>query len=109
MWLTQNLPPGSKVIIERYGPFLSQEKHQVVYVRSLVEEGIQQLESEKIDYVVGNSQNLSEFVIAREDPVVQQEVENQLLQVNMWLNQHSPEKIFVGPFDTIVHVYKIPR
>lgn len=107
-WMNENLPPGSTVLIDRYGPFLPQEHHNVIYQNSILVKDMAQYQAEGVDYMVGNSLNFANLIQARSDPTKKVSIEQQLLRANIILTQLSPEKEFVGGFGLSVRIYKIP-
>lgn len=53
-WLQVSIPRGMKVVIERYGPYLSERSGQVEYVASAAQKGIEAYRAEGVDYLVIN-------------------------------------------------------
>jgi hypothetical protein len=109
-WLQENLPVGSTVVIDDFGPYVSSANHNVIYTSSIATQDLQEYQAQGVDYLVGNERNLLLWLNERHhpDPEERQKVEQQLIRVNIILTQLTVEKEFIGADGVRIRLYKVP-
>ena len=110
-WLYSNLPQGSSVVIDKYGPYLSSEHHQVAYVASIFEKDLQAYRDASVDYLVVNQMNYMLILNAAPDPRTSETRQLQLSRASQIVTELPLEKEFTGPAvfanGMRVHVYRL--
>ena len=96
-WLQANLPHGSKVVIDGWGPYLDSTHHTVVYVPYIGNQDLQEYLDDQVDYLVLNSINISRIISAQSDPRASEIVALQTNRLSQIMQKASLEQEFVGP------------
>lgn len=96
-WMQPNLPQGSKVIIDAWGPYLETTHHDVIYVDAIGDHDLQTYREEKVNYIVLNSINLSRLISAGSDPRAAATIALQSSRIHQIVTELPLERRFTGP------------
>ena len=97
-WLQVNLPHGSRVVVDSWGPYLDSPHLDVVYVGFIGDKDLQTYRDEQVDYLVVNSISLlRQVVVGQSDPKAGELVETRARSVEQIMKELPLEREFVGP------------
>ena len=97
-WLQANLPHGSRVVIDSWGPYVDSSQLDAVYVGFIGDKDLQTYRVEQVDYLVVNSISLlRQVVVGQSDPKAGELVEARARRVEQIMKELPLEREFFGP------------
>lgn len=96
-WIQKELPQGSKIVVDSWGPYLEATGHEIIYVYQIGDKDLQAYRDEQVDYLVLNSINLSRLISAGADPRAAEIVELRTNRLKQIMEELPLEREFVGP------------
>ncbi|RME98426.1 MAG: hypothetical protein D6768_17365 [Chloroflexi bacterium] len=97
-WVQQNLPPGATLVVDEYGPYITADNFNVIYVNSITDKDVQTYRTEGVDYLVGNGLKLITFLNALSDPRTGDVANEQTARAYQMMTELTPIHEFKGPF-----------
>ena len=96
-WMQANLPAGSRVVIDSWGPYLDAAYHDVIYVYYVGDKDLQAYRDENVNYIVINSINLSRIISASSDPRAAETIKVRASRIQQLMQELPLEHKFTGP------------
>lgn len=96
-WMQANLPAGSRVVIDSWGPYMDAAYHDVIYVYYVGDKDLQAYRDENVNYIVINSINLSRIISASSDPRAAETIKVRASRIQQLMQELPLERKFTGP------------